>query len=372
MCISSKRLCAVLAIFCLIFSASLAPAYADDSQGADMYLYLGYPTVDPYANMPPYAVPQYKFTPSFSNTFTSATDVYLGVASSTFPSLTTSGTQPTVYWSYYAQAITGTSTTVPNWTGLKTPTGYAYYIDGTRSAITATVINNAIIGGQGRQIILRTTLPHNTVRFLFSSADTTNGVGFKAVSGGSYDFGFGYAFVVTAGDDALAKLDEIITLLTSMDAELDTQTEILNQVILYLNSMDQLLNDIGQNVFGIYDILKNALGDESIAVSDDAMALGEQMLQKEDSERYWNDKSDAAFEDLGLQDFSFGSDLTSALSRVGQWFGTLWTQVTHAGVIQIWTFPLILGISLAVIGRLSRSGGQSKGGDKKGGEKKGG
>lgn len=323
-----------------------------------MYLYLGYPTVDPYANGTPYAVPQYKFQALFSNTFNTATNVYLGVSSSTFPAMSTSGTQPTVYWSFYAQAITGTSTTVPAWTGMKTPTGSAYYIDGTKTSITATVVNNAIVGNQGRQLILRTTLPHNTVRFTFAASDSTNGVGFKAVSGGSYDFGFGYAFVVCADDDTIALLDEIITLLGSIDAELDTQTELLNSIIQYLNGMDQMLNDIGQNVYGIYDLLKNALAQEGEELSQDAAHLGDTILQRADSEQYWKDKNTENFEALDLENFKFDGGLISGLSVVGNLFSGIWDSLGAVSVM--FTFPLILGVSLVVVGRVARSAGKGK------------
>lgn len=366
MCIKLKRLSAMFATVLVIFSVSLVPCYAEDSNGADMYLYLAYPTVDPYT-MSPYAVPQYKFQQQFSNTFNSAASVYLGVASSTFPAISTSGTQPTVYWSYYAQAITGTSTTVPAWTGLKTPTGYAYYINGTKTAITATVVNNAVIGGQGRQLIMRTTLPHNTVRFTFTSNDTTNGVGFNAVAGGSYDFGFGFAYVVNADDDTISLLDEVITLLTSIDSELDTQTELLNSFFQYFDRYAQQLDDIGQSTYNIYDILKNALATESGELSDAASHLGDQMLQKADAEQYWNDKSDEAFDGLGLNDFSFPDDTSTAFSWVGQVFTQMWQFVSSGGVIFIWTFPLMLGIALTVLGRIARSGGGKKDkGDKDG------
>lgn len=363
MCIKLKRLSAMLAIVLVIFSVSLVPCYAEDSQGADMYLYLDVKNTDPYQSSDAYPVPLYEWRKLFGHTFTASVDQYVGLYSSTFEPLSVDGDaiQPTVYWAYFAQGIIGsTSAAAPAWTGKTSPVGYAYFEDGNRTSISAEWVNNALVGDLGRQLVLRTTLPHGTVRWYFDATAAAGACGFKCISSHSYDFGFAFAYVVMADDDTIALLDEIIALLGSIDTELDTQTELLNDIIQYVNSMDHLLNDIGQNVFGIYDLLKNALADESTELSDAASQLGDQLLQKADSEQYWNDKSDEAFEDLGLSDFSFPDDTKGAFSLVGQIFQQMWQLVGSSGVIFIWTFPLMLGIALTVLGRIARSGGGKK------------
>ena len=149
--------------------------------------------------------------------------------------------------------------------------------------------------------------------------------------------------------------DALLDILESIDAELDTQTEILNVVSTRLHS-------ISDNVQGIYDLLYDSLHDESTQLSEDSQAAAEQVMQQADGERYWSDKNTDNFNSLDLDNYSFNVNVVSGFRVVGTIFQNIWN--TLGDVTLLYTFPLILGISLVVIGRVARSGGKGKGGCK--------
>lgn len=151
--------------------------------------------------------------------------------------------------------------------------------------------------------------------------------------------------------------EQMIDILESIDAELDTQTEILNVVSTRLNS-------ISDNVASIYDLLYDSLHDESSELSNESQAVAEQIMQQEDSEQYWSDKNTENYEAIGLDNFSFSQSIVSGFGVVGAIFQNIWTVMGDATVL--YTFPLILGIALVVIGRVARSGGKGKGDHKDG------
>lgn len=145
-------------------------------------------------------------------------------------------------------------------------------------------------------------------------------------------------------------LNNMLTYLKSMDAELDTQTA--------------LLRTINSTTSSIYDLLKNALADESAQLSSASAAAAESIMQQDDSQRYWSEKNTENFQAIGLGNFTFNASVISGFSAVGAVFQNLWNAL--GDVTLMYTFPLILGISLVVIGRVARSGGKGKGSGKDG------
>ena len=149
-----------------------------------------------------------------------------------------------------------------------------------------------------------------------------------------------------------------------MDTDLDTVIELLRSVTQYLNNLALTTDDIAQNVHGIYDLLKNALAAESAELSQNAQHVGDTLMQQADGEQYWEDKNTENFEALDLSNFSFEAGLITALSAVGKWFTNIWNSLGPTTII--FTFPLVLGVSLVVVGRVARSAGKGSKSDKGG------
>ena len=85
-------------------------------------------------------------------------------------------------------------------------------------------------------------------------------------------------------------------------------------------------------------------------------------MQRVDSEQYWSDKNTENFTALDMGNWSFGDGVVGALPTVGNLFKSLWDSFGESTLIFV--FPLMLGIALVIVGRLSRTAGK---GSKKGG-----
>lgn len=97
-----KRLCAVLATLLVTFSVSLVPVYGDVisvEDASDLYLYCQIPSYDALTQTAAYPVPHNKI--EICKTVgpgDGPVDFRLGVRSSLFKPLTSSGLRPTVYF----------------------------------------------------------------------------------------------------------------------------------------------------------------------------------------------------------------------------------------------------------------------------------
>lgn len=355
-----KRCCAVLATLLVIFSVSLVPAYGDTPAAAvnsPLFLYVNFPTADPLLVSAAYPVPWNKYEIGYAwNLSESAVDTRLGVISSQFKALSSSGSQPTIYYAYCAAVGSGVSAPAYISGVSKTISGTAYNINGgVIGSITQTLVAQMSGGGDHQKVaVCRTTLPHNTIQFEFPVlADSP---GFRLYQG-TNSLGFAFAYVVnTDNADVLSYLDQILQYLANMDADFDIVIQLLQSCVDYLNTLVHTTDDIAQNVNGIYDLLKNALADESAAVSQESQHVGDQIMMQTDGEKYWKDKNTENFNALDIGNFSFDSGLMSALGAVGKWFNNLWDALGPVTII--FTFPLVLGISLVVVGRVSRAAGK--------------
>lgn len=365
-----KRCCAMAAIVLLLFSVSLQPSYADVTSvedASDLYLYISFNSIDAVTQTAAYPVPHNKIEICKSVGPSETVDFHFGVQSSVFRPLTTSGSQPTIYYGY--AAVAGEGVTQPAYiTSAASVTGTAYNDKGASlGSITQTRVSQMAGGSSKTRIaVCRTTLPHNTA--MFTVPWSANSPGFKLYPS-SNGVGFAFAYAVKTDDSSvLAYLDQIIQILNDMDADLDTVVQLLGSVTQYLNDLVLSTDDIAQNVNGIYDLLKNALAEESDKVSQNAQQVGDQILMQTDGEQYWKDKNDENFNALDISNFSFSSLLITSLSGVGKWFTNLWDSLGPVTII--FTFPLTLGIALVVVGRVARSAGKgsksSKGGDSDG------
>lgn len=164
------------------------------------------------------------------------------------------------------------------------------------------------------------------------------------------------AYLVDTTDDIAALIDDILKQCIDMNAELDTQSSLLRSISTNISS-------INGKVTSIYGLLRNALSDESTALDNKSQQVADQIMQQDNAEQYWNDKNQENFNALDLNNFSFSSGVVSALGTVGNLFTSIWNSL--GDTVLIFTFPLMLGITLVAIGRVSRHGGKGK--DDKGG-----
>ena len=361
-----KRLCAVLATLLVTFSVSLVPCYGESPSAAvnsPLYLYIDFPTADPLLVSAAYPVPWNKYEIGYAWTLTeSYADTHFGVTSSQFKALTSSGAQPTIYYAYCAAVASGVSSPAYISNVSNTTAGTAYNINGgSLGSITQTLVGQMSGGGDHQKVaVCRTTLPHNTTQFSFPVL--ANSPGFRLYQGVN-SLGFAFAYVLNTDDAAvLSYLDQIVQLLSNMDSDLDTVVQLLRSCVDYLNTLVNTTDDIAQHVSGIYDLLKNALAEESAAVSQEAQHVGDQIMMQTDGERFWKDKNDENFKSLDISNFSFSSLLVTSLSAVGKWFSNLWDSLGPVTII--FTFPLTLGIALVVVGRVARSAGKGSKSDK--------
>lgn len=364
-----KRFSAVLATLLVIFSVSLVPAYGDVTSvedASDLYLYCQIPSYDALTQTAAYPVPHNKI--EICKTVgpgDGPVDFRLGVRSSLFKPLTTSGLRPTVYFAY--AVVSGEGVSQPAYiSGVSSVSGTAYNDKGASLGnITQTFVSQMAGGSNHTRVaICRITLPHNTA--LFEVPITNTSPGFKLYPR-SNGIGFAFAYTLNTDDDKiLSYLDQILTHCANMDTDLDTVIELLRSVTQYLNNLALTTDDIAQNVHGIYDLLKNALSAESAAVSQNAQQVGDQIMMQTDGENYWKDKNTENFNALDIGNFSFENSLIRALQAVGKWFSNLWESLGPVTII--FTFPLILGISLVVVGRVSRSAGKGAKSGKGGGD----
>lgn len=365
-----KRLSAVLAMLLVIFSVSLVPCYGDTPAAAvnsPLFLYVALPTVDPLLMSSAYPVPWNKYEIGYAwNLDVTYADTRLGVTSSQFKALTSSGSQPTIYYAYCAAVGSGVS--APSYiSGIShTISGTAYNINGgVIGSITQTLVAQMAGGGDHQKVaVCRTTLPHNTIQFEFPVLDVSPG--FRLYQG-TNSLGFAFAYVVnTDNADVLSYLDQIVHHLANMNVDLDTVIQLLHSCVDYLNKISINTDNIAKDVAGIYDLLKNALAEESAEVSQESKKVGDQIMMQTDGESYWKDKNTENFNALDIGNFSFENGLITALGVVGKWFSNLWESL--GAVTIIFTFPLVLGISLVVVGRVSRAAGKGSKSGKGGGD----
>lgn len=162
--------------------------------------------------------------------------------------------------------------------------------------------------------------------------------------------------------DINTKLSSCLTALNSILAQCKALNADTDTIITILNAVKSELVTLNGKVDNIYTLLKDSLKTESAAVDKKAQETGEQIMQRVDSEQYWSDKNTENFDALDMGNWKFGDGVVGALPTVGNLFKSLWDSIGDATLIFI--FPLMLGISLVIVGRVSRTAGK---GAKKGG-----
>lgn len=354
-----KRFFAVLAILLVIFSVSLVPVYGEVTSvedASDLYLYCQIPSYDALTQTAAYPVPHNKIEICKNvGPGDGPVDFRLGVRSSLFKPLSSSGPQPTLYFAY--AVVSGVGVSQPSYlSNVSSVSGTAYNDKGASLGnITQTFVSQMAGGSSHTRVaICRITLPYNTAFFEIPITNTSPGFKLYPNTNG---IGFAFAYTLNTDDDKiLSYLDQILTHCANMDTDLDTVIELLRAVTQYLNNLALTTDDIAQNVHGIYDLLKNSLSEESAAVSQNAQQVGDSIMMQTDGENYWKDKNTENFNSLDIGNFSFDSGLINALRAVGALFSAIWEALGPVTII--FTFPLTLGIALVVVGRVARSAGK--------------
>lgn len=200
----------------------------------------------------------------------------------------------------------------------------------------------------------------------------------KSVAGALEAMGLLVGYLVCWADTGVAAIDDAITNILTHVAKLDGNVQniyttlksllaVAKEIGIDTDTIVKLLTTINSNVAllqsdvsGIYELLKTALADESAELDKKTEQAGESIMQRIDSEQYWSDKNQDNFNALNIDNFSFGDGVVSALGTVGGLFSGLWDALGD-GII-VYTFPLMLGVALVLVGRLARS--SSKGHNK--------
>ena len=185
-------------------------------------------------------------------------------------------------------------------------------------------------------------------------------------------------YVVHSTDQSVVEqVNAILEEVKKVNGNLTSALSVLNQILIQCQGIkadtssivtilglckDQLVSLNGK-VDDIYKLLKDSLAAESAAVDKKSEELGGQIMQRVDSEQYWSDKNTETFNALDMGNFTFGDGVVGALPTVGNLFKSLWDSIGDATLI--FTFPLMLGIALVIVGRISRTSGK---GGKKGGD----
>lgn len=209
---------------------------------------------------------------------------------------------------------------------------------------------------------------------------------FKSVAGSLDAMGLIVGYLVCWADTGVAAIDDVITDILTHVAKIDGNVQniyttlksllaVAKEIGIDTDTMVKLLTTINSNVVllqsdvsGIYELLKTALADESADLDKKTEQAAESIMQRTDSEQYWSDKNQDNFNALNIDNFSFGDGVVSALGTVGGLFSGLWDALGD-GVI-VYTFPLMLGVALVLVGRLARSSGKGHNKSDSGGDDK--
>lgn len=199
---------------------------------------------------------------------------------------------------------------------------------------------------------------------------------------------FGAYIVDTADPGALNAIQQLIVNTASIDANVGRMVEAINlileqmralnadtdTIITLLNSLTDLsdrqltqLELISGSVDAIYYFLTQELKTESDELTEQAGNVAGQIQNNEQAEAYYQTSMQGSYDALHLDSFTFGG-VTGGMELVGRLFTDVWNSLGQWSII--FTYPLILGVALLAIGRMSKYGGgnSSRNSEHKGGE----
>lgn len=176
--------------------------------------------------------------------------------------------------------------------------------------------------------------------------------------------------IYSSDHDVVNLVQSILSEVQKVNGNLTSALSVLNQILVQCEGIkadtssivsvlglckDQLVTLNGK-VDDIYTLLKDSLATESEALDQKSQNVAGQIMQRVDSEQFWTDKNTENFDALDMGNWSFGDGVVGALPTVGNLFKSLWDSIGDATLIFV--FPLMLGIALVIVGRLSRTSGK--------------
>lgn len=250
------------------------------------------------------------------------------------------------------------------------------------SSVGTTVVNATLLDNTYIDNVTRTHLPYSVTSYVLPAG--TNGFYYSGkpwssvtLSGGDGLLACVTGYIVYSSDQSIInQVNAILAQVQQINGNTASSLSLLNDILKQCRLIkadtksivsilglckDQLVTLNGK-VNDIYTLLKDSLATESQALDQKSENVATQIMQRVDSEQYWTDKNTENFNALDMGNWTFGDGVVGALPTVGNLFKSLWDSIGDATLIFV--FPLMLGISLVIVGRLSRTSGK---GSKKGG-----
>ena len=382
----SLKACVALVVFCFsLVVVCISPAWASTTVGSPSYedangmtIYAGIPTSDPIREGQPISLPIFDvqgfgIVPSgFSNAY-----------GYRFQSLQF---QP---FSYDVSVVLGFTVIAPSGGDVSGTLDYTKFnsCNGTDCyfrtnegiyPLSWSWVNNGVlhspVSTYASYGVIAYHLPAGTNGIRFSSSNVWPSLN---VTGKDALLSCVTAYVVHSGEQTvLEQVNAILDEVKKVNGNLTSALSVLNEILVQCQGIkadtssivsilglckDQLVSLNGK-VNDIYTLLKDSLATESQALDQKSENVAGQIMQRVDSEQYWSDKNTENFTALDMGNWSFGDGVVGALPTVGNLFKSLWDSFGESTLIFV--FPLMLGISLVIVGRLSRTAGK---GSKKGG-----
>lgn len=165
----------------------------------------------------------------------------------------------------------------------------------------------------------------------------------------------------------LTACNNILNELKALNADTDTMITLLNTLTGLSQSQLTQLENISSSVDAIYYFLTQELKSESDKLTGEAATIGGNIENNAQAEDYYQTSMQGSYDSLDLDNFTFGG-IAGAMEFVGTVFSDMWSAFGEYTIL--FTYPMILGIALLVIGRISKHGGgnSSRSSEHKGGE----
>ena len=165
----------------------------------------------------------------------------------------------------------------------------------------------------------------------------------------------------------LTACNNILKQLKNLNADTDTIIASLGTLTTLSESQLTQLENISSSVDAIYYFLTEEMKSESDKLSGEASTVTGQIDNSAQAEEYYQTSMQSSYDSLNLDGFTFGG-IGGAMEFVGTLFSDMWSAFGDYTIL--FTYPMILGIALLVIGRISKHGGgnSSRNAEHKGGE----
>lgn len=390
-----KKVFASFSIVCLIFSVSVLPCLAEESNGIsitaavgdrdmsmDGYYYASIPSTDRtylYSfessgitfTRQPLTVKSALYSPKeYDRTMILSLGIQNNTAGgdSWFNNVNNYADKPTVYY----------SDSRDDGIDMAGNKSYANGVDAAND-----VYQN--FGGAGEIFNFRVTIPAYSNSFTFSTSGfvvfTTEASPWHVVSYGGY-------IIDTADSSVLSVIEQILSDTSSIDLNVGNLVTAVNDILAQLRSigadtstivevlgtLEDLSNRqlsqlelIADNTEAIYFFLTQALKTESDAMKEAASEATSKIENNSSAEAYYQASMQGSYDRVDLENFDL-TFMDSSLELIANIFGDMWVSFGQWKII--FTFPLFLGVALLVIGRISRTGGgnSSRTSEHKGGE----